>query len=302
MSPQDIEEVLGLLQAVSSANGHPPIGEHRWLDLVQGGRQTHCGIIAGLQGHTHGPIGYAQLSGEYPDWSIDLAIHPHHLDPHDGPAIPMIKTAIDQVGRSGGGHVHLWVPKPEDSNDLIAELAGLSKGRDLLQLRRSLPLGSDLAAEADEMPVRQFRPGQDEEAWLQVNNRAFAWHPEQGGWTSEILYSREKEPWFDPKGFLLYEIEHQMAGFCWTKIHADQDPPLGEIYVIAVDPNFQGTGLGRRLTLSGLRFLENRNLKIGMLYVDSTNKSALSLYTKLGFSLDHIDRAYVANVPALNSP
>ena len=103
---------------------------------------------------------------------------------------------------------------------------------------------------------------------------------------------RERQPWFDPDGFLLHERDGRLAGFCWTKVHEPEDgvmsegieQELGEIYVIAVDPDFQGRGLGRQLVLAGLASLWDRGVSAGMLYVDHDNEAARKLYFSLGFA------------------
>jgi mycothiol synthase len=102
-----------------------------------------------------------------------------------------------------------------------------------------------------------------------------------------------QEPWFDAEGFLLHEIDGTLAGFCWTRVHAETstDPRLGEIFVIAVDPAFHGQGLGRSLTIAGLAFLASKSIEIGMLHVEHDNVAAQSLYRDLGF-VEHDSRCW----------
>jgi mycothiol synthase len=296
MGSGDVSAVLELLSIAEAVDHHAPLGEHQWLDLVQGGREGFAGLVAWEPGHDH-PVGYAQVSrgASAHDWALEYVVDPHHRAPGaGGPAIAddLVRAALGVVAAEGGGHVHLWKSKPSADDDAVAAGNGLARGRDLYQMRRPLPVHG----EAWTLTTRPFVAGQDEEAWLAVNNRAFHWHPEQGGWTLDVLREREQQPWFDPSGFLLHERDGRLAGFCWTKIHDDHDPPMGEIYVIAVDPDFAGLGLGRALTLAGLDHLASKGLRIGMLYVDAGNTAAVRLYEKLGFVVDHVDRAYTADV------
>jgi mycothiol synthase len=143
--------------------------------------------------------------------------------------------------------------------------------------------------------LRTFHPGADDEAWLAVNARAFADHPEQGRWTAGDLAVRLTAPWFDAAGFFLAvrEADDRLVGFHWTKIHSGTEP-VGEVYVLGVDPSAHGTGLGAALTLAGLRYLRGRGLAGVMLYVDESNRAAMALYVKLGFTRWSADVMYTA--------
>ena len=165
----------------------------------------------------------------------------------------------------------------------------------MFQLRRPLPVDPAIGADYPTLSVRPLRPGTDDEAaWLACNNRAFAEHPDQAGYTIERSHRVMAESWFDPAGFLLHEEDQRIAGFCWTKVHRDHVPPLGEIYVIGVDPDFAGRRYGPALTLAGLDSLAARGLQVGMLYVDETNEGARRMYARLGFEVHHVDRVYDA--------
>lgn len=292
MGEADIAEVSTLLAEVARADGHRPLGEHKWLDLVHGGRTGFAGFVARSR-ETGQLVGYAQVSQGHHTWGVEVVVAVDHRAPPSQVGIDLLHAALAEIDRQGGGHVHLWVPKPTPVTDAMAAACGLAQGRDLLQLRVPLPVPDP----GPPLPVRPFEPGRDEPAWLAVNNRAFANHPEQGGWTAQTLREREEEPWFDPAGFLLHEVDGRLAGSCWTKVHLDTSPVLGEIYVIGVDPDFQGRGLGRGLVLAGLGHLAAAGVPMGMLYVDATNEPAVGLYRSLGFTVDHVDRAYTGDVP-----
>jgi len=166
-------------------------------------------------------------------------------------------------------------------------------------MRVPLPL-ADPPRWPDGTTVRAFVPGDDEAAWVAVNNRAFAGHPEQGAWTVDMLRARQREAWFDPEGFLLAFDADGLAGSCWTKVHPAQPPrepePLGEIYVIGADPSRHGRGLGRALTTAGLEWLAKQGVTVGMLFVDAANEAAVGLYRALGFVTHRTDRAYGGDV------
>ena len=224
-------------------------------------------------------------------WTIEVSAA-NRLPLATGGLQDELAAAVAAVRASGGGTCRLWIGHVGRSDDEVAARWGFTPHRDLWQLRAPLPAApSDLA-------VRPFEPG-DAEAVLAVNRRAFSWHPEQGAMTAGDLRARQAEPWYDPAGFLLHECEGRLAGFCWTKVHPEGEAPpddvaMGEIYVIAVDPDFQGRGIGKPLTLLGLAHLHSRGPTTAMLYVESDNKAANTVYQRLGFQHHHTNRAYAA--------
>jgi mycothiol synthase len=289
----DDDEFGAVGQLLADANDHDgfrPLSDQLWLDFV---RCRGPGFSAALAFDEMGRIGgYTQMARANLSTTIELVIAPSERAEMAGLAPSLLRAAIAVVAAGGGGQVHWWVQRPDDRVEAIAAEVGLRPGRRLLQLRRTLPIGDTTAVD-----TRAFVVGQDEQDWLRVNNAAFHHHPEQGGWTIDTLRQRQAEAWFDPAGFRLYERDGRLAAFCWTKVHAEVTPNLGEIYVIAVDPEFHGLGLGRALTLAGLEHLAGQGLTVGMLYVDAANLAAMSLYERLGFRVHHADHAYVGSIP-----
>ena len=289
MASDDIAHVSELLDAAARADGRRPLSDHLYLDLVNGGLDGFTGFLASEPGHDH-PVAYAQVSRGNDAYAFELVIHPHHRYEMATIGPELIDSALDVIASDGGGRVNWWVFEPTSAHRKLASDAGMVPGRRLYQMRRSLPTGLDVTVE-----TRAFVPGDDDEACLRVNNRAFATHAEQGGWTLDTFCQRQQEAWFDPEGFRVLDLDGRMAAFCWTKVHepsAAGDDVIGEIYVIAVDPDFHGQGLGRQLTLAGLDSIAARGVTTAMLYVDGDNTAAVKMYEQLGFSVQRRRQAF----------
>ena len=298
--PATQREVDELVAAATRADGVGPLSEHARLHAARGGGTNLVvlradGRVAGFA-HLDIEDGTAEATGE-------LVVDPEQRRRGFGAALAGALEAA-----AGPHELRLWAHGGLSGAVALARSRGYRQVRELRQLRRAVagpgaePL-PDLPA-LDGLRLRAFRVGEDEQAWLRVNARAFAGHPEQGGWTIADLADREGTSWFDPDGFLLLEVTSDgedtgdrgdLAGFHWTKLHPQEGrPPLGEVYVVGLDPAYQGRGLGPLLTLAGLHYLRSRGVEEVMLYADAANAPALATYAKLGFATTLVDVMYAA--------
>jgi mycothiol synthase len=300
LSPAQREQIIALTGAAAAADGVAPLSEQAMLHVRYGAGapddsgEPGPGSVDLLTAPDGIITGYAHLEWEEPGVaSAELVVDPAHRRQGTGRAL---LTGLAQ--RAGQGALRVWAHGDLPVAAELARAAGLSRVRALFQMSRPLSdPQSDARSDAlpepswpDGVTVRTFEPGRDEQSWLRLNALAFAHHPEQGAWTRIDLDLREQEDWFDPAGFFLAERDGQLAGFHWTKVHDEQ---TGEVYVVGVDPAEQGSGLGRALTLAGLRYLrDDRGLAEVMLYVDETNRAAVRMYTALGFTLAATDVMY----------
>ncbi|MGH3769969.1 MAG: mycothiol synthase [Pseudonocardiaceae bacterium] len=275
--------VMGLLAAAAATDGVHPLSEAAVLRLHHPG----AGLVHLLAYDSEGTlVGYAGLDERVERRGAEFAVHPGHRRRGVGGAL--LAALLDRVP----GPLWVWAHGEHPAALQLARRAGLARRRELFQLRRGLVEPIPPRAFPDGVTLRAFVPGADEAAVVRVNDRAFAWHPEQSRWDIRGLMLREAQPWFDPKGFLLaVDGADRLLGFHWTKVHPDG---LGEVYVLAVDPDAQGTGLGGALTVAGLAHLRERGAPEAMLYVESGNAAALRTYQKLGFAHHHTDAEFLS--------
>ncbi|MFF7715379.1 mycothiol synthase [Streptomyces sp. NPDC007988] len=284
LTPELADDVLGLLSVAARADGVQAVSEQGRLYLRHGRREGVRHFVLTVAGDLRG---YAQLEGTDPVEApaAELVVHPAHRGRGHGRALG---NAL--LGTSGK-RLRMWAHGGKSAARHLAQVLGLTLFRELRQLRRPLsPLDIPDPVLPDGVTVRTFVPGRDDTAWLAVNAAAFAHHPEQGSITQRDLDDRKGEAWFDPKGFFLAERGGEVVGFHWTKLHAEEQ--LGEVYVLGIRPDAQGTGLGKALTAIGLRHLAAQGVPTAMLYVDADNPAALRVYERLGFTTHEVDLMY----------
>ena len=286
LSKSQQESVLALIKAAHDFDGTPPIAEHVLLHLRHGGDKSDSHIVFEENNQV---IAYAHLDATdlVAGPSVEAVVHPNYRG--QGFGTQLINEAI----RICGDQTRIWSHGDLPQAQSIAATLNLERLWANLQMSKNL---LEIGEMNSKYFIRSFLPDIDGEQFLELNNKVFADHPDQGGWSKSDLEVRVNEEWFDAKGFFVCEVKGKLIGFCWTKIHGahthshkgnEEDhghEEIGEIYILAVDPAYIGKGIGKDLTITGLNYLKYQGLSSAMLYVGVENKAALNLYTSLGFS------------------
>lgn len=290
LSPADQTGIRELIAAATAADGVAPVGDQVLREL---GHDRTRHLVATDGAELVGYLNLAPAGGDDPAMA-ELVVQPRAR--RRGIGAQLARTGLAE----GGTGTRIWAHGNLEAARALAASLGLEVVRELLQMRRSLSaLPPPRAVEG--VRIRTYAGPQDDAEILRVNNAAFAWHPEQGGWTEREIAERRAEPWFDPEGLFeaFDEDTGALLGFHWTKVHAGpggagHEAALGEVYVVGVDPAAQGRGLGSVLTLTGLHHLAQRSLPTVLLYVEADNSAAVATYRNLGFDVFSVDVAYAA--------
>jgi mycothiol synthase len=300
LTPEDQQQVRELTTAASEFDGVAPVGEQVLRELAHQ-RTEHLLVTGPHPGGGEAIIGYLNLSSSQKDvpGMAELVVHPQTR--RRGIGAGMIRAALSKTA----GRNRFWAHGTLEPARATASALGLVPARELIQMRRPLN-GVTQPAVPDGVRIRTYAGPADDAEVLRVNNAAFAGHPEQSSWTAADLAERRGEAWFDPEGFFMAVDEQTgtLLGFHWTKVHPEE-PGLGEVYIVGVDPSVQGSGLGGLLISVGVAFLARRLAGAAqptvMLYVESDNAAALRTYRRLGFRQYSVDTAYAAVPPGTSS-
>lgn len=278
-----VAQVHALATAAEHADGVAPLGEQTLLDMLDGAAPVrHLTVLGPGAGEV---VGYAgvDLRGR-PTAELVVATAARRRGLGRALLAAVRATALEEAGETPLVWAHGDLPGAQ----ALAADAGLTVRRELWQMSRPLTDLPTLGPVPDGLTLRPFVQGTDEDAWLEVNAAAFAWHPEQGRMTAADLAAREREPWFRADDLLLAERDGRLVAFSWMKVDGD----AGELYALGVDPDAQGGGLGRLLTAHTLHRLAAHGLREALLYTEADNAAAVRTYTAAGFRRSRADVQY----------
>lgn len=191
------------------------------------------------------------------------------------------------------GGLKLWAHGDIGPVRTLAQEKGLEPSRTLVVM--SLPGAAAVELPSPEFPEGGYellnleqsvqRYGRDVimKQWLDVNNQAFSWHPEQGGWDEQQLEQAMDTEWFNPDDVLMLWQDATLVGFHWLKRHSDQ---RAEVYVVGMADVARGKGLGTPLLTAGIAHMVGGDPMVEtILYVEQDNKAAVKAYENLGFEV-----------------
>jgi mycothiol synthase len=266
--------LVELAERASAADGVAPLNEASLLALRD---RVRARVLVQQPDGAGRTVAAAYAAGDAP---VELVVDPSRRREGLG------RRILDEL--LADGEDRFWAHGDLPGAQALAASAGLTAERTLLVLRLTFDGAPDPERVPDGIVLRTFEPG-DVDAVVGVNARAFAHHPEQGAMDRADMERRMASDWFDPAGLFVAERDGRVVGFHWTKV----EDGIGEVYVVGIDPDAQGGGLGTALTARGLRHLHERGLPVVDLYVEGDNGPALTVYRRLGF-VDHArDTLYV---------
>ena len=283
LTPELQYQVDRLADAAAAVDGLRPFGEHKWLRLIRG--DDRCAALLARHGqrlvgaahcdayHTSAPDRPCRLTAEF-------VVHPDVRN--QGIGARLLAAVVDLADEEIAQELHLWAYGNLEPAQHLAQTRDFAPERTLLQYI----LPAACLPSSTELRTRPFDRQRDAERWLQLHNRVFAGHPEQGAWDMVDLEARMAQPWFDRADLLMAtdDASDDLLGFCWVKLPRDANQPGEIIYIVGVVPEARGKKLGKELTRAGLVHIREHNRSGAMLYVEADNTPAIKLYESLGFA------------------
>lgn len=233
-------------------------------------------------------LGYVDLTPEPEIGRVVLSflIHPKHGK--KGQAEALLERAGNRARDLGVERIQANVsPDNVHAKRLLTKI-GFHFIRFFLELSIDLPEIHVSGLNAAESFCRPLKKGEEDEL-LRLQNRSFA-----GTWgynpnTIEDILFHLGFPDRSPEDIIIAGEGDRPIGYCWTLAKAGEKRTetagKGRIYMLGVDPDYRGKGMGKQVLLAGLSSLKGKGVKVVELTVDSGNLAARALYRSVGFEV-----------------
>jgi len=231
-------------------------------------------------------VGYMDITPEVRIGRVILncLVHPDHR--RRGLASKLLRRAICRAQELRVRVVHVNIPEDNTIARNALSKMGFKFIRQFLELRLDISRVRWQYSNQCTVKYRNLQRGEESEV-AQLQNRSFT-----GTWgynpntVEDIVYNTNLSG-FSPEDIVLACEGDKVIGYCWTRIicGAATDRRKGQIFMLGVDPDYRGRGIGKRVLLAGLSHLKSKGLQIAELSVDDENKEARALYQSVGFEL-----------------
>ncbi len=267
-------DIRGFLDEIRAVDGHPPLSGNK-IAMVdrEDGR-----VAAWADGEGLCLVGVAARYSDPGHWAVEAALAERMRRATDEEAA--IRAAVGLVPE---GEAHSFWSFREAQVDAAHRL-GYAELRAVLRMTGSI---DDIALRP--VPGVEITPIRDTDIPMivEINNRAFAGHREQGAMTEAGFLAMAELAWFRLDGVLVARAAQGVIGFCVTKREGSE---VGEVYLLAVDPDASGMGLGSALAAAGFNVLADQGATRAVVWTDETNRAAIRVYRMLGLAEDFRNR------------
>ena len=217
---------------------------------------------------------------------LNCFIHPDHR--RRGLATKLLGYATHRAKELGVKVAHVNIPQDNAVAKIVLRKLGFRFVRRFLQLR--LDMSKVCGQDIDQAVLKcQSLQRGEEDKLTEIQNRSFAdtwgYNPN----TVEAITYRINLSNCSPEDVVLTFDREKVIGYCWTEITYEGEAGIGKrkgrIFMLGVEPDYQGMGVGKRVLLAGLAQLKSKGLRVAELTVDSENKAARALYRSVGFEV-----------------
>lgn len=215
---------------------------------------------------------------------LDCLVHPEHR--RKGLATELFHHASRRARELGARVAYVNVLEENVAAKTLLSKLGFRFVRRFLHL--TLELSEAHLLEEEVALLRRHLQRGEEDKLTEIQNRSFADTWGYNPTTLEEIVYRLNMIGCSPEDVILIYQGDRSVGYCWTLVNPEASAAgtkVGRIYMLGVDTDYRGSGIGERALVAGLAYLKGKGIEVAELTVDSQNAAACALYKSGGFKI-----------------